>query len=191
LGQKVKDIQQYLIDRSKLGDASAQRELYKLYVKNMYNTALRMLAHSAEVEDVIQESFLEAFTKLNDYRGESSFGSWLKRIVVNKCISQIRKRRIDFVDEQDLDVLNTNDELDFNTDDESQVIELIKKGINELAEGYRIVLSLYLLEGYDHVEISEILKISESTSKTQYLRAKNKLKEWLVKHNVRLNYENR
>ncbi|MFN5706081.1 MAG: RNA polymerase sigma factor [bacterium] len=191
MGQKVKDIQQYLIDRSKLGDASAQRELYKLYVKNMYNTALRMLAHSAEVEDVIQESFLEAFTKLNDYRGESSFGSWLKRIVVNKCISQIRKRRIDFVDEQDLDVLNTNDELDFNTDDESQVIELIKKGINELAEGYRIVLSLYLLEGYDHVEISEILKISESTSKTQYLRAKNKLKEWLVKHNVRLNYENR
>ncbi len=191
MGQKVKDIQQYLIDRSKLGDASAQRELYKLYVKNMYNTALRMLAHSAEVEDVIQESFLEAFTKLNDYRGESSFGSWLKRIVVNKCISQIRKRRIDFVDEQDLDVLNTNDELDFNTDDESQLIELIKKGINELAEGYRIVLSLYLLEGYDHVEISEILKISESTSKTQYLRAKNKLKEWLVKHNVRLNYENR
>ncbi len=191
MGQKVKDIQQYLIDRSKLGDASAQRELYKLYVKNMYNTALRMLAHSAEAEDVIQESFLEAFTKLNDYRGESSFGSWLKRIVVNKCISQIRKRRIDFVDEQELDVLNTNDELDFNSDDESQLIELIKKGINELAEGYRIVLSLYLLEGYDHVEISEILKISESTSKTQYLRAKNKLKEWLVKHNISLNYENR
>lgn len=191
MGQKVKDIQQYLIDRSKLGDASAQRELYKLYVKNMYNTALRMLAHSAEAEDVIQESFLEAFTKLNDYRGESSFGSWLKRIVVNKCISQIRKRRIDFVDEQELDVLNTSDELDFNSDDESQLIELIKNGINELAEGYRIVLSLYLLEGYDHVEISEILKISESTSKTQYLRAKNKLKEWLVKHNVSLNYENR
>lgn len=191
MGQKVKDIQQYLIDRSKLGDASAQRELYKLYVKNMYNTALRILSHSAEAEDVIQESFLEAFTKLNDYRGESSFGSWLKRIVVNKCISQIRKRRIDFVDEQELDVLNTNDELDFNTDDESKLIELIKKGINELAEGYRIVLSLYLLEGYDHVEISEILKISESTSKTQFLRAKNKLKEWLVKHNVSLNYENR
>lgn len=191
MGQKVKDIQQYLIDRSKLGDASAQRELYKLYVKNMYNTALRMLAHSAEAEDVIQESFLEAFTKLNDYRGESSFGSWLKRIVVNKCISQIRKRRIDFVDEQELDVLNTNDEFDFNSDDESLLIELIKKGINELAEGYRIVLTLYLLEGYDHVEISEILKISESTSKTQYLRAKNKLKEWLVKHNVSLNYENR
>lgn len=190
MGQKVKDIQQYLIDRSKLGDASAQRELYKLYVKNMYNTALRMLAHSAEAEDVIQESFLEAFTKLNDYRGDSSFGSWLKRIVINKCISLICKRRIDFVDEQDLDVLNTNDELDFNSDDESKIIELVKIGINELEEGYRIVLSLYLLEGYDHVEISEILKISESTSKTQYLRAKNKLKEWLIKHNISLNYEN-
>lgn len=191
MGQKVKDIQQYLIDRSKLGDASAQRELYKLYVKNMYNTALRMLSHSAEAEDVIQESFLEAFTKLNDYREESSFGSWLKRIVVNKCISQIRKRRIDFIDEQELDVLSADDELDFNSDDESQIIDLIKEGINDLSEGYRIVLSLYLLEGYDHVEISEILKISESTSKTQYLRAKNKLKEWLLKRNVSLNYENR
>lgn len=191
MGQKVKDIQQYLIDRSKLSDASAQRELYKLYVKNMYNTALRMLSHSAEAEDVIQESFLEAFTKLNDYREESSFGSWLKRIVVNKCISQIRKRRIDFIDEQELDVLSADDELDFNSDDESQIIDLIKEGINDLSEGYRIVLSLYLLEGYDHVEISEILKISESTSKTQYLRAKNKLKEWLLKRNVSLNYENR
>ncbi len=191
MGQKVKDIQQYLIDRSKLGDASAQRELYKLYVKNMYNTALRMLSHSAEAEDVIQDSFLEAFTKINDYREESSFGSWLKRIVVNKCISQIRKRRIDFVDEQELDVLSYDDEIDFNSDDESQIIDLIKAGINELSEGYRIVLSLYLLEGYDHVEISEILKISESTSKTQYLRAKNKLKEWLLKRNVSLNYENR
>lgn len=157
----------------------------------MYNTALRMLSHSAEAEDVIQESFLEAFTKLNDYREESSFGSWLKRIVVNKCISQIRKRRIDFVDEQELDVLSYDDDIDFNSDDELQIIDLIKAGINELSEGYRIVLSLYLLEGYDHVEISEILKISESTSKTQYLRAKNKLKEWLLKRNVSLNYENR
>lgn len=191
LGQKVKDIQQYLIDRSKLGDASAQRELYKLYVKNMYNTALRMLSHSAEAEDVIQESFLEAFTRLSDYREEASFGSWLKRIVINKCISQIRKRRIDFVDEQELDVLSTNDELDFNSEDESQIIELIKIGINELPDGYKVVLSLYLLEGYDHVEISEILKISESTSKTQYLRAKNKLKEWLIEHNINFNYENR
>ena len=191
MGQKVKDIQQYLIDRSKLGDASAQRELYKLYVKNMYNTALRMLSHSAEAEDVIQESFLEAFTRLSDYREEASFGSWLKRIVINKCISQIRKRRIDFVDEQELDVLSTNDELDFNSEDESQIIELIKIGINELPVGYKVVLSLYLLEGYDHVEISEILKISESTSKTQYLRAKNKLKEWLIEHNINFNYENR
>lgn len=191
MGQKVKDIQQYLIDRSKLGDASAQRELYKLYVKNMYNTALRILSHSAEAEDVIQESFLEAFTRLNDYREEASFGSWLKRIVINKCISLIRKRKIEFVEDYELDVLTSNDEVDFDIDDESQIISLIKKGIDELSEGYRVVLSLYLLEGYDHVEIAEILKISESTSKTQYLRAKNKLKDWLIQHKVNLNYENR
>lgn len=191
MGQKVKDIQQYLIDRSKLGDASAQRELYKLYVKNMYNTALRILSHSAEAEDVIQESFLEAFTRLNDYREEASFGSWLKRIVINKCISLIRKRKIEFVEDYELDVLTSNDEVDFDIDDESQIISLIRKGIDELSEGYRVVLSLYLLEGYDHVEIAEILKISESTSKTQYLRAKNKLKDWLIQHKVNLNYENR
>lgn len=191
MGQKVKDIQQYLIDRSKLGDASAQRELYKLYVKNMYNTALRILSHSAEAEDVIQESFLEAFTRLNDYREEASFGSWLKRIVINKCISLIRKRKIEFVEDYELDVLTSNDEVDFDIDDESQIISLIKKGIDELSEGYKVVLSLYLLEGYDHVEIAEILKISESTSKTQYLRAKNKLKDWLIQHKVNLNYENR
>lgn len=157
----------------------------------MYNTALRILSHSAEAEDVIQESFLEAFTRLNDYREEASFGSWLKRIVINKCISLIRKRKIEFVEDYELDVLTSNDEVDFDIDDESQIISLIKKGIDELSEGYRVVLSLYLLEGYDHVEIAEILKISESTSKTQYLRAKNKLKDWLIQHKVNLNYENR
>lgn len=180
-----------MIDRSRLGDSSAQRELYKLYVKNMYNTAFRILSHSAESEDVIQEAFLEAFTRLNDFREDASFGAWLKRIVVNKCISIIRKRRIDFVEENELDVISCSDDLEFESDDSSRVIEMIKIGINDLPEGYRLVLSLYLLEGFDHIEISQILNISESTSKSQYLRAKNKLKEWLVQRNVSLNYENR
>lgn len=180
-----------MIDRSRLGDSSAQRELYKLYVKNMYNCAYRILSHSAEAEDVIQEAFLEAFTRINEFREDASFGAWLKRIVVNKCISIIRKRKIDFVDEQVLDVFSYNVELESDTNDSSKIIELIKMGINELPIGYRLVLSLYLLEGYDHVEIAEILNISESTSKSQYLRAKNKLKDWLVIRNVSLNYENR
>lgn len=157
----------------------------------MYNCAYRILSHSAEAEDVIQEAFLEAFTRINEFREDASFGAWLKRIVVNKCISIIRKRKIDFVDEQVLDVFSYNVELEFDTNDSSKIIELIKMGINELPIGYRLVLSLYLLEGYDHVEIAEILNISESTSKSQYLRAKNKLKDWLVIRNVSLNYENR
>lgn len=157
----------------------------------MYNTAFRILSHSAESEDVIQEAFLEAFTRINDFREDSSFGAWLKRIVVNKCISIIRKRKIDFIDDQALDVYSYNDDLEFDSDDSRNTIELIKSGINELPHGYRLVLSLYLLEGYDHVEIAEILNISESTSKSQYLRAKNKLKEWLIQRNVSLNYENR
>lgn len=157
----------------------------------MYNCAYRILSHSAEAEDVIQEAFLEAFTRINEFREDASFGAWLKRIVVNKCISIIRKRKIDFVDEQVLDVFSYNVELESDTNDSSKIIELIKMGINELPIGYRLVLSLYLLEGYDHVEIAEILNISESTSKSQYLRAKNKLKDWLVIRNVSLNYENR
>lgn len=157
----------------------------------MYNTAFRILSHSAEAEDVVQESFLEAFTRLNDFREDSSFGAWLKRIVVNKCISIIRKRKVDFVDDQALDIFSYSDDLEFDSDDSTKTIELIKLGINELPDGYRLVLSLYLLEGYDHIEIAEILNISESTSKSQYLRAKNKLKEWLIQRNVSLNYENR
>ncbi len=189
MGQKVKDIQSYLIQRCKQGDSNAQRELYKLYAKNMYNTAFRILGHSAEAEDVLQDAFLEVFLRIHEYREDASFGVWLKRIVINKSISQLRKRKLDLVDTGEfVDELKEEAE-DFELDLDEALIDLIRRGINALSDGYRLVISLYLLEGYDHVEIAEILKISESTSKTQYLRAKSKLKEWLIQQKINIPYE--
>lgn len=179
MGQELFDIHDYLIERCKSGDSIAQEEIYRRYAKNMYNTAYRILAHQAEAEDVLQESFLEVFTKIKDWRGDSTFGAWLKKIVVNRSISLLRKRRIELIESDEVDAI-ADDNAEFELEGiNDQLISLIKSSIDKLPEGYKLVLSLYLLEGYDHVEISEILNISESTSKTQYSRAKEKLKQIL------------
>ncbi len=180
MGQEVFDIHDYLIERCKSGDAIAQEEIYRRYAKNMYNTAYRIIQHEAEAEDVLQESFLEVFTKMKEWRGDSTFGAWLKRIVVNRSITQLRKRRIEFIEFEEFEnVPDDSNELNFE-EIPNELIQWIKQGIQQLPDGYKLVLSLYLLEGYDHVEIAEILNISESTSKSQYLRAKEKLKAMLV-----------
>ena len=174
------DIHDYLIERCKSGDSVAQQEIYKRYAKNMYNTSFRILGHQAEAEDVLQESFLEVFTKINEYRGESTFGAWLKRIVINRSISLLRKRKFELIDDHDVENI-AEEEFHFDFQDStSKVIESIKAEVNKLSDGYRLVLSLYLFEGYDHVEIAQILNISESTSKTQYARGKEKLRQQLL-----------
>lgn len=179
MGQSF-DIHDYLIERCKSGDSIAQEEIYRRYAKNMYNTAFRILGHNAEAEDVLQESFLEVFTKISDYRGDSTFGAWLKRIVINRSISVLRKRKLELVDNSNFENIAEED-LDFEIKDVNEdMVKWVKRGIDSLPDGYRVVLSLYLLEGYDHVEIAQILNISESTSKTQYSRAKAKLKKELI-----------
>jgi RNA polymerase sigma-70 factor (ECF subfamily) len=179
LGQSF-DIHEYLIERCKSGDSIAQEEIYKRYARNMYNTAYRIVAHQAEAEDVLQESFLEVFTKINDYRGDATFGAWLKRIVVNRSITVLRKRKFEMTNTVELDNL-ADTEYDFELlEEQSDLVQKIKKGIEKLPEGYRVVLSLYLLEGYDHVEIAQVLNITESTSKSQFLRAKEKLRKVLI-----------
>ena len=165
-----------LIDRALQNDPEAQFDLYKKYNAAMYNTALRITRNTALAEDVIQESFLSAFQSLIYYRGDASFGSWLKRIVINKAITLTKK-------ESRWDLVENDDELDGEEELKSEPeynVEHIKLAINELPDGFRTVLSLYLLEGYDHKEIAEILEISESTSKTQYKRAKERLKKMLL-----------
>lgn len=162
-----------------MGERGAQYQLYKLYSKAMFNVCMRVLNHTEEAEDVLQEAFVDAFTHLNQFKQQSTFGAWLKQIVVNKAISQLRSRRIQLVQMESLQNADEEYDLEDTLEMDSEEIELnvekIKEALNMLPTGYRVVLSLYLFEGYDHEEISQVLGISESTSRTQYMRAKQKL----------------
>jgi RNA polymerase sigma-70 factor (ECF subfamily) len=168
-----------LVVECKNGNRKAQFELYRLYSKAMYNVALRILGNEDEACDVLQEAFIDAFGRVCDFRQESSFGSWIKQIVVNKSISQLRKRRFEFIPVEDADPNQLIADEPINEHELELKVNEVKRAILLLPEGYRIVLSLYLLEGYDHEEISHILKISENTSRTQFMRAKRKLMEIL------------
>lgn len=170
-----------LVVECKQGSRKAHYELYKLYSKAMFNIAMRIVNDEAEAADVLQDSFVDAFARIADFRQETTFGLWMKQIVVNKSISQLRKRKMDLVslDEAHAEELADTEQLD---DAEIQYqVQQVKKAIQMLPDGYRVVLSLYLLEGYDHEEISHIMKISENTSRTQFMRAKRKLVE-VLKH---------
>lgn len=170
------NIHQELIDGCKAGDQKAQFQVYKLYYKAMYNTSLRIVGDTMEAEDVMQESFLAAFEKINTYSGTVSFGAWLKRIVINRSLDTINRKKAIFEDiEKHYDLKSVPEEDNGDLEEVELKIEMVKAAINKLPDGYRIILSLYLLEGYDHDEISEILSISSSTSRSQLSRAKQKL----------------
>jgi RNA polymerase sigma factor (sigma-70 family) len=157
------------------GDRKAQYDLYTLYRKGMYNVAMRILDNEDDAADVLQESFLDAFTRMVDFRHESTFGWWIKQIVVNKSISQLRKRRSEIIPLEEHLVEDVAAEDDQDWEHVEFQVQQVKQAIKLLPDNYRIVLSLYLLEGYDHEEIGHILKITENTSRTQLLRAKRKL----------------
>jgi RNA polymerase sigma factor (sigma-70 family) len=168
------NIHQDLIDACKAGDRKAQFKIYKLYYKAMYNTSLRIVNDTAEAEDIMQESFLDAFRRLGSYSGEGSFGSWLKRIVINNSLDTLRSmKEVVSIEESAIDFPEIIEE---SREEEIRFqVEEVRKAINRLPEDFRIIISLYLLEGYDHEEISEILNISNNLSRTRYLRAKQKL----------------
>ncbi len=192
LESRNENIHQDLIDACRRGDRNAQFKLYKLYYKAMFNTSLRIVNDTAEAEDIMQESFLDAFQRLDSYAGQGSFGSWLKRIVVNNSIDSLRRVRdtvsieqagIDLPEEQD----------DHSEADIRFRVEEVIKAIRQLPEEYRVIVSLFLLEGYDHDEISGILDISNQLSRTRYSRARQKLLLILKEnsyHNV-FNYNQR
>ena len=173
-----------LVVECKQGSKKACYELYKLYSKAMLNVAFRIVGNIAEAEDVLQESFLDAFNKLKDFRQETTFGLWLKQIVVNRSINFLRKRKMDLVDIDGEQLDNIPDE-EVESDEETLFkVALVKDAMKELPDGYRVVLSLYLLEGYDHEEIGQVLNITENTSRTQFLRAKRKLAEILKRKGI-------
>lgn len=158
------------------GDRSAQYALYKLYSKAMYNICYRITNDPDDAEDVLQESFLSAFRNLHTFKGESSFGAWLKRIVVNSSINHVKKNKLMYVQ---FEGHEAESEADMKDEDIVLEINRVKEAVQQLPDGFRAVLSLYLFEGFDHREIASILDITESTSKSQYNRAKKRLKEIL------------
>lgn len=176
-----------LVERCKSGNNQAQHALYERYADAMYNVSLRIVHNTGEAEDILQLAFIEAFRNLENLNSNNLFSAWLKRIVINRSIDCLRKKdRIDIIslddDQNNIQIPQES----FSTNHDSSVEVLIGKvrdGIDRLADGYRTVLSLYLLEGYDHQEIANFLGISETTSRTQYMRAKNKLRE-LVNENI-------
>ena len=175
----VKNIHEDLIRGCQVNDRKSQFQVYKLYYKAMFNTAIRIMNDSAQAEDIMQEAFLEAFRQIDTYRGESSFGTWLKKIVINKSIDEIRKAKdIISIDELDVEVPAQNDDENY-IQVLSTRVEEIRKAIHALPDSYRIILSLYLLEGYDHEEIAQVLDISYNLSRTRYSRARKKLLEYI------------
>ncbi|MEM1336422.1 MAG: RNA polymerase sigma factor [Bacteroidota bacterium] len=165
---------QTLVEQCKTGQSSAQYELYSLYVDAMFNIGLRFLGNTEDAEDIVQDSFVDAFKKLHTFKYESSFGAWLKRIVINKSINHLKAKRVTVVPMEDHE-FHLAEEVPVEA--EAVDIKKVQLGIAQLPDGYRQIISLYLIEGYDHVEIAEILGVTTSTSKSQYHRAKKKLLE--------------
>ena len=170
-----------LIEKCKQNNRIAQMQLYNQYCNGMYNVAKRFVIDNAEAEDVVQDAFIKAFSKLHQYKAEVTFGAWLKRIVVNTSIDVLKSKKQRFVelDEVHLKVVDTEQDDKWLVEDDILVND-VKEAINSLPDKYKYVVMLYLIEGYDHEEISQILNISQVASRTQLHRGKAQLNNLLI-----------
>ncbi len=178
--KKEQDLQKELINRCIKNDRKAQLIVYNKYAKAMYSLALHMIHQKEQAEDLMQDSFISMFNNLKDFKGDVSLGAWLKKIVINKCLDYLKKKKINFeqIDSDHYIIPDQQNELSFS---HLGTIEEIKKEINLLSDGYQTIMNLYLYEGYDHEEIGQILGISASTSRSQYARGKQIIREKLKK----------
>lgn len=178
------NMQSELLEGCRRNNRKSQLQVYNLYYKAMFNTAFRIVKNSAEAEDIMQEAFLTAFRKIEDYKGDATLGAWLKRIVVNRAIDQFNKKQqlVSLDEVSDIPAIEDNNENYLEI--LSYKIDQIRFGIERLPDDDRIVLSLFLLEGYDHDEISEILNISNNASRTRFSRAKQRLRELLSQEHI-------
>ncbi len=179
LGKLKEASEVLLISQCRIGNERARYQIYKLYVKAMYNIATRMSGNKADADDIIQDAFIKAFTEIGKLKNDDAFGGWLKRIVINKCLDLKKKRKHLFIEERiDKQAVGEIPEEEFD----STVRErLVHKTIKKLPDGAREILVLRALEGYRHAEIAEMLGITESTSKTQFFRAKQLFVKWVKK----------
>lgn len=164
--------EQELVTGCKQGDSNAQKAVYLKYSSIVLGIAWRYSSSKEEAEDILQESFIKVFTKIDTFLGLGSFEGWIKRIVITTAINILKKknRHLKFLNDTPFkEEESTNDAIDFLSSQE------IMECINQLSEGYRVILNLYAIEGYTHKEIGDLLGIAESTSKSQYSRARKNL----------------
>ena len=174
--RNVVNIHRDLIERSKDGDRIAQKSLFDLYSKAIYNIGVRLLGNTEDAADITQDTFIDAFTKLDQFAYKSTFGAWLKRIMVNKSLNFLNRKKVHFDLEDDMEVLPDEDDY---LDVEHMMIQL-NSSLHNLPEGCRIVFTLFYFEGLDHQEIASNLDISVSTSKSQLSRARQLLRGLLI-----------
>ncbi|WP_296437198.1 sigma-70 family RNA polymerase sigma factor [Winogradskyella sp.] len=155
-----------LINACKRGNQKAQMQVYDCYCDAMFKVACRYLKNQEDAKDAMQEGFLKAFLNIKNYTESATFGAWLKRIIINQCIDVLKKRQFETesLKTENLQIVDDND-WQFDT---SITKEQILEAIDQLSEKYRLVVSLYLIEGYDHEEISSILNIAIKTSEHNY-----------------------
>ncbi len=164
------------------GKQSAQLEVYNRYYKAMFNTSIRIVKDTAQAEDIMQESFLSAFTKLHTFKGEVTFGSWLKRIVINNSIHQYRKqqKKNEVALDEVLYKVEDNDGIASDNVFTELKAQKVMETMKDLKDNYRISLTLHLIEGFDYDEISEIMNISYANCRTTVSRAKESLRKKLI-----------
>ena len=172
-----------IIEGCRKGDNQARRALYDHYAPLMFAVIRRYVADKATAEDLLHDGFITLFTKIDEWRGEGAFDAWCRRIFVNTALSHLRKDNPLGVVEEDIGDLPPG-RTGAAPPEALATIEAkdLRRAIEELPEGYRMVLNLYAIEGYSHAEIGEMPGISETTSRTQDLRAKSRLAE-LLRHN--------
>ncbi|TVZ51863.1 RNA polymerase sigma factor [Dokdonia sp. Hel_I_53] len=177
----------HIIEKCRNNDRKAQLQLYNKYCEGMYYVALRFLKNTFEAEEAMQEGFISAFGKLHQFTGEVTFGAWLKRIVINKSLDMIKAKKATLIPINEEVMHKVDDETDWNVADEI-TIDQVKKAIHDLPTKYEYPLLLFLIEGYDHQEISKILEITEVASRTLVHRGKKKLKDQLKPLNYGTGY---
>lgn len=169
--------QSRLIIACKKGNQVAQMQIYDNYCQVMFTIACRYLKNEEDAKDAMQEGFLKAFVNIKNYKPEATFGAWLKRIIINQCLDVLRKQKLEFSDDE-VEKLQVIEDINWNFDNSISKSEILH-AVEQLREKHKIVVKLYLLEGYNHQEISEILSIPVKTSRTHLSRGKVKLRDLL------------
>ncbi|EPR74574.1 RNA polymerase ECF-type sigma factor [Winogradskyella psychrotolerans RS-3] len=172
-----------LIENCIKQDAQAQSQLYKQYASKLFSLCLKYSKNYAEAEDNLHDAFLTIFNKIQQYNNKGSFEGWLKRIAINTALQRYRE------DVGVYDIVNEGNIEDVSVDinDDNVSIDFLLKIIQELPDRYRLVFNLYVLDGYSHVEISELIQISTGTSKSNLARARLILKQKIETYNAKSN----